>query len=95
MFAVLFPSFLFFLSFLKYIFFWHLGYHALGISYIFHNLTSDLPFHNSNRMTLGKGMGRLGKSEEYFCSSEEDRKAIRKVEGVDNQLVPVKGWSCR
>lgn len=84
-------SFVFFLSFLKYIFFWHLGYPALGISYIFHNLISDLPFHNSNRMTLGKGMGRLEKSEEYFCSSEEDRKAIRKIEGVDNQLVSVKG----
>ena len=83
------------LSFLKYIFFWHLGYHALGISYIFHSLTSDLPFHNSNRMTLDKRMRRLEKSEEYFCSSEEDRKAVRKVEGINNQLVPVKGQSCR
>ena len=84
-----------FISFLKYIFFWHLRYHALGISYIFHSLTSDLPFHNSNRMTLDKRMRRLEKSEEYFCSSEEDRKAVRKVEGINNQLVPVKGQSCR
>ena len=83
------------LSFLKYIFFWHLGYHALGISYIFRSLTSDLPFHNSNRMTLDKRMRRLEKSEEYFCSSEEDRKAVRKVEGINNQLVPVKGQNCR
>lgn len=83
------------LSFLKYIFFWHLGYRALGISYIFHSLTLDLPFRNSNRMILDQGMRRLEKSEEYFCSSEEDRKTIRKVEGINTQLVPVKGQSCR